>query len=204
MRALALCGLFLLCAGARPLAAQTAGVCEFQITCPLPDREATLTFESRSHDCLEDDVTVTLDTKPEPTRLDLPPAWYYDVSNTGNRRTVCRSTTYPEYPAFPLAGNRLLLFLRRNGRPGLDVLSAAVVDLATGRILDSATLGETLRSSLGVLGTKAGFQLPVVRDVLESVRCDCDAALVEGWLEIEVGKDGRLKKGWTKDGRPGP
>ena len=199
MRAVAFLGLLLVPAS---LPAQKVDRCEFTVVCTLPNEQVELSFASKTRDCSEDDTEVWLGTGADRKKLDLPEAWYVDIDNVGNRISPCRSSTYPEYPAFPLPDRRVLIFLRQLRRPGVDNLSVAVVDLATSRVVDRADLGHSLRFSTGVVETGSRFQIPLIREGLAGVRCDCDAAFIEGWLEITVGHDGKLKKRWRADGRP--
>ncbi len=89
--------------------------------------------------------------------------------------------------------------MRRNNRPHFDRLSAAVIDLATAAVIDHQDLGETMRASTGLREVKPGFwQTPVVREFLTDMQCDCDAAFVEGWIEISVRKNGHIVRRWAK------
>lgn len=172
--------------------------CGFSVESHIPEQTFSIVFYSPSNDCTNDDQEIYLQTKGKKTRLILPKAWYYDIDNVGNQPSYCKSG-YPEYPLFHLEGSRILIILRSNNRPNQDNIAAAIIDVSTSKVLDYQMLGESQKLSTGVLVRGKKYHIQLIRTYLKEMRCDCDASIVEDWLEFQA-SNGRIKKRWIKNG----
>ena len=181
-------------AAATPAAVQNN--CGFTITCPADGMNFTLKLASKSNDCTEDDMEVSFKSgegKRE-EKFKLWSDWYFDVRNVGTERSTCTGGK-EEYPVFKLDASHALLFLRSSGRPGYDFVNAVVMNYKTGEISDQKKLGQSMRVFTGLVKTAKGFKLPLVRDFIKGMTCDCDAGFVEGWMNISV-VSGKIKTTW--------
>ena len=172
--------------------AQTSTKCDFEVKC----ESFKLTFKSSSGECVEDDslVSLTTSSNPTPRKLNLTPAWFYEMYNVGNLKSQCSSTNYKSYPSFDF-GKQKLILLRSNARPGFDQLQAILLDTKSGNLVHNLDLGRYMRNTLGVLKTKKGFKLQMIKGNLQQMDCDCDAAILEGWMEVRVVKN-KITKNW--------
>ena len=179
-----------------PVAAATQENCGFTIMCPADGLNFSLTAKSKSNDCTEDDMEFFFKSgagKRE-EKFKLPSDWYFDVRNVGTERSTCTGTN-EEYPVFKLDSSHALLFLRSTGRPGYDFVQAVVMNYKTGQISDQKKLGQSMRVFTGLVKTKSGYKLPLVRDFIKGMTCDCDAGFVEGWMDVSV-VSGKIKTIW--------
>jgi len=175
--------------------AQTKQACDFSVQCQFQKQAFSISFKSPSKDCSSDDQEIFLQANGKTSKLKLPPQWYYDISNVGNQSTSCKSG-YEEYPLFPLEGSQALLVLRWSDRPGYDKVGVAVLDLAKSAVSDFQILGSSEKTSTGVLVEGKKFKIQLVQEDLKQMRCDCDAAFVEGWMEFWVA-NGKIEKSWA-------
>jgi hypothetical protein len=172
--------------------AQTSTKCDFTIKCD----NFSLEFKSPTGDCTEDDTNVSRVVDGQKEKFPIEAAWFYDVLNVSNPKSSCSSSTYGSYPAFDV-GAAKLIFVRKNGRPGHDLILALLVDTKTGAFLHQLDLGAYMRNTLGILKSKRGFRLRVVSGFIKEMNCDCDAALEESWLEVRV-HNNKITKHWIK------
>jgi len=170
--------------------------CDFSIQCKAPNSNFSVSFKSRSKDCTEDDQEAFLETGGKSAKLNLPAAWYLDTTNVGNLAATCKAGD-DEYPLFPAGGSQYLLVLRSSDRPNLDKVSVALLDVAQSKVLDVQTLGASEKLSTGVLSDGKIFKIQLVKDNLKEMRCDCDAAFVEGWMEFQA-LNGKIEKHWAR------
>src|SRR5436190_8295834 len=103
--------------------------CDFSIVCKSSNPAFSVSFKSRSKDCNEDDQEAFLEANGKSTKLNLPPAWYSDTTNVGNRATACKAGD-DEYPLYPVGASQYLMVLRSSDRPNLDKVSVALLDVA--------------------------------------------------------------------------
>jgi hypothetical protein len=109
---------------------------DWVLHCGLGEQSFELRFDSPSGDVLEDDMRVSL-RRPEQRvqPVDLPPAWYMPVHLEGAPQSVCHGSE-----ALDLGEGRVLVLLAHSRRPGLDGLSAVVVDAVAGEVLSTEPL----------------------------------------------------------------
>ena len=73
--------------------------------------------------------------------------WYFEMANVGNAKSSCESTHYDTasggYPGFlNPSTQQLLVFLRKDNRPGFDQIAAILVDVKSGKLADQTDLGD--------------------------------------------------------------
>jgi len=176
------------------MAQKNENQCDFTIKCQSPKQAFSIILHSPSNDCTNDDQEIYLQTNGKKTKLQLLRAWYFDIDNVGNQPSVCKSG-YPEYPLFPLVGSQVLMILRSSNRPNYDEVTAAIIDVSKAKVLDYQILGTSQKRSTGVLINGNKFKIQLVKEYLKEMRCDCDAAFVEGWMEFQI-INGKIQKHW--------
>lgn len=173
--------------------------CAFIVSCKGAQvGEVTFSLKSASGDCAEDDMSVSMTRHGKTKKLKIPENWYYEIENVGDIVSECKTQKNKEYPIFPIAPGRAMMFLLDSGRPTYSSVSVAIIDLAHATVIESHKLESTMRDSIGIFRTKDGFKLPLIRDNLSQARCDCDASVVEGWMELKW-KRGKLEKSWMRN-----
>lgn len=166
--------------------------CQATLACKLKDRAFMLEFRSPSGECAEDDGELLLNGKS----LAIKPGWIDELRAFGNGTSLCDSKDVPPPAVYAVAADRALVFYWRSGRPQLDWMGVALLDLKSGRLLhEIERLGEIKERV--ILKTKRGFRIRLVREHLKEVACDCAAAAVEDWLEVYVQGD-KLKTSWGR------
>ncbi|NMO16021.1 hypothetical protein HPC49_01690 [Pyxidicoccus fallax] len=177
--------------------------CDFRLECQLGTHAFSVSFDSASGECPEDDMRVFVET-PTGAKSELPmePDWYGSISNLANGESICRvaGTTTPNsgVSAFAVDARRALVFFMKDDRPGYEHVGVALIDAATGKVLDvKQSLGQTKDNPVAVLKTPRGYKLRVVREYLREVRCDCSAAFADDWMAVEV-VDGKIRARWMK------
>ncbi len=93
-----------------------------------------------------------------------------------------------------LKNGQAVIFLKESTRPSLDVISTILLDYVQGVVIDFIDLGK-VKGKLGILKTKKGYKIRIVKEFLKEMKCDCDVAYIDEWLEIWVDKK-RLNKAW--------
>lgn len=160
--------------------------------CSMAGESFRLTFASASGDPFEDDMSVVAHFG-DGSQLTLPlaPQLYVPSQTKGKTPDLCRGVV-----GVPMAGNRILLFVSSDGRPGYDFSNAVLLDPAARRAIDvKQHLGELKRNALAIRPVNdTTVDVRIVRHSLGT--CDCDAALVEGWLRVSVAAD-RLRTRWA-------
>lgn len=118
---------------------------------------------------------------------------------TKSARLRCRD----DLVAYEVRPNLIILVLSRSGRPGLDLMSFALVDLSkhqTLEVIDSCfelVSGRTENAFTFVTRESVnGFDVRAVREWLP----DDDGATgaIEDWLHVHVQKNGRLATAWLR------
>ncbi|RKH40910.1 hypothetical protein D7V93_39165 [Corallococcus llansteffanensis] len=166
--------------------------CDFRWECQLGTHAFSVSFDSESDDCTEDDMRVSVDVAGRRSGLSLKKAWYSSISNIANGESIC--SLPGEAPAragpvsaFAVGPQQALVFFTTSGRPGYDSVGVMLLDVATGKLLDARQgLGESKEPTVAVLKTRTGFKLRLVKEHLPEVRCDCSAAFADAWMSVEV------------------
>ena len=166
----------------------------FSIECKIPKQTFSIIISSPSNDCANDDQEIYLKANGKKSKLQIPNAWFYDIDNVGNQPTFCKSG-YLEYPLFHIEGSQVLIILRSNNRPNFDKIAAAIIDVSTAKVLDYQMLGESQKFSTGILVKGNKFKVQLIKKYLKEMRCDCDASIIEGWLEFQA-INGKIQKHW--------
>ena len=172
---------------------QTSDKCNFEITC---ENEFKLEFKSKSGSCVEDDTSIQFSNSKITVSIPGRMAWYYEMENIGNSESTCKSTHYPSYPLF-IKKDQALVFIRKNGRPGYDLIVAILIDSKTGNVLDDVEIGRYMRSTFGILKYKNGYKMRMVSGSTKDMKCDCDASTDEAWIEVKI-ENNKIKKNWLK------
>ena len=170
---------------------QTSEKCNFEITC---ENKFKLEFKSKSGNCADDDTSIQFNHENTSNPLSITPAWFYEMENIGNIESTCKSTHYQSYPIF-IKNDQALIFIRKNNRPGYDLILAILINSKSGKVLDNVELGQYMRSTFGLVKYKAGYKMRMVSGSNKDMRCDCDASFDEGWLEVKIEKN-KIKKNW--------
>ncbi|WNG37743.1 hypothetical protein F0U61_31695 [Archangium violaceum] len=177
--------------------------CDFRLECQLGAHAFSVSFDSASGECTEDDMSAFVETSAGKSVIPMEKGWYSAISNIANGESLCRRADSKEpinsgVSAFAVDGHRVLVFFTRNDRPGYDWVGVALIDAATGRVLDvKPKLGQSKDSMVAVLKTPRGFKLQLVREFLTVVRCDCSAAFADDWMAVEV-VNGKIRARWMK------
>ncbi|MCP3161464.1 hypothetical protein [Myxococcus qinghaiensis] len=193
----------MLCCGALPSEAAEPEVadCDSRWECQVGAHVFSLGFDSASGECTEDDMTGFLETSRGRSELPLEKAWYGAISNVADGKSVCRLAGAKAaggggVSVFAVDDHRALAFFTRDGRPGYEWVGAALIDAATGKVLDvKQQLGQSKERVIAILKTPRGFKLRLVREHLKSVQCDCSAAFADDWMVVEVA-NGRIHARW--------
>ncbi len=161
-----------------------------------------LRFTSPSGMPTEDDGRVDVLVQQAVPPLALKPAMFTSIDGASTEKGVrCRTGVL----AWQLRPGVVLLVIPRSGRPSLDVVSLALVDLNRRKVLDvrdttfeiasgrSERNGE-VRFQLVSRGAKDGLDLRVVREWLKD---DGPTGAIEDWLAIRVRND-RLSTAWLR------
>ncbi len=181
-----------------PVQAQKSDKCGFEITCKAEDKEFSLQISSPSKDCSNDDNIIIFRNKKISQQLKVSAAWYYDIDNVGNEVSFCKSSSYSEYPLFILDSKSALIILRTNNRPDSDAITAVLIDITTGQVLDQKILGVSTRNSTGLLKSNSDFLIPLREKNIKEMRCDCDAGDIERWMKIS-NINGKIRSDWISD-----
>ncbi|MFP2925033.1 hypothetical protein ACLESO_07400 [Pyxidicoccus sp. 3LG] len=174
--------------------------CDFRLECRLGSHAFSVTFDSESGECTEDDMRAFVDGQGGKAELPLEKAWYSSIPNLANGKSLCHAAGAPASSAssFAVDGGRVLVFFERNGRPGYDFVGVALIEAATGKVLDvRQSLGQSKDSMVAILPTQRGFKLRLIREHLKEVQCDCSAAFADDWMAVEV-VNGRIRTRWMK------
>lgn len=168
--------------------------CDFTIQSQIHQQNFSFSFNSPSKDCTNDDQDIWLQTNGKKTKLQLPPAWYHDINHVGNQPSQSKSG-HPEYPLFLISKSVALIILRADNRPHYDKVVVATIDLSKAKVLDYQVLGESHKQSTGILVEGGKYRIQLIKEHLDNIRCDCDSAFVEGWIEFQI-VDGKINKRW--------
>lgn len=85
--------------------------------------------------------------------------------------------------------------MRADNRPHHDKVIAATIDLYKTKVLNYQVLGESHKQSTGILVEGGKYRIQLIKEYLDDMRCDCDAAFVEGWMGFQI-VDGKINKHW--------
>jgi hypothetical protein len=165
-------------------------------TCQFGEHTVTANFESQSGDAFEDDLVVTL-TRDDglELRLPIPPSLYKPRHPLLNVRNRCEEAT-----AVDAGGQRVLLLLSSDGRPGWDTLDAVLIDTGAMQMIDAKFNIGPIKGEDDVLVLRRdgpmSFSVRLVREMLHDSGCDCAAAAIEDWRTISV-VDDRIRSAWN-------
>lgn len=169
----------------------------WQAQCVIGGQPVTLDFRSASGDALEDDMAVQARRADDSSvALPLPPALYHATGLLGSPPSACDPV-----PLLDMGNGLGLLLLVRDNRPGLPVVDALLLDLATLQVLDKrlgnpgAVEGLLKTSSLVLRQSPAGIDLRLVREAVPGAECDCADGYAEDWLRFSVDQR-RLRTSW--------
>ncbi|MFV3333783.1 hypothetical protein ACNFIA_22850 [Pseudomonas sp. NY15437] len=169
----------------------------WQAQCVIGGQPVTLDFRSASGDAFEDDMAVQA-RRADGSRvaLPLPPALYHSTGLLGSPPSACDPV-----PLLDMGNGLGLLLLVRDNRPGLPVVDALLLDLATLQVLDKrlgdpgAVEGLLKTASLVLRQSPAGVDLRLVREAVPGAECDCADGYAEDWLRFSVDQR-RLRTSW--------
>jgi hypothetical protein len=159
-------------------------------------------FTSASGAPTEDDGVVDVLVGDVALRLPLKPAMFTTIDAASMEKGVRCKTGLLAWEVKP---GLVLLVVPRSGRPSLDVVSLALVDLRRRKVLDAkdttfeiasgrSERGGEVRFQLVSRGAKNGLDLRVVRERLPD---DGPTGAIEDWLAIRVQGD-RLSTSWLR------
>lgn len=177
----------------------TAGKkCDFAITCKVSGKDLVFHYSTNGNVCNQSNPgQLSLVTKSKRFSLGLRGFSLKKVEDVGNSKQVC-DIGGRKYPAKILKNNQIILFLRSEALPGYDKLGAVLIDTKENKVVTfTSNLGQIKNSSFALLNTKKGIKTRLVKEVVRGVRCDCDAAYIDDWKEIEV-KNNLFKVKWLE------
>lgn len=193
-------GLMLACLGALPATAETL---HWSAKCEAGGQRFELIFNSPSKDSENADMTVTLVLADRrKILLPLTPGIYKARESVSNRTSLCSGIgAYASkdrvYRADP---ERLLLWLSVDDRPGWDLLSLVLIDLAEARVMHQLERVAPIKDPDGRQGltiqiTDDGFLARLQRHWLRNTGTDSAENSIEDWMEIWVAH-GRIRSRW--------
>ncbi|MBC7712443.1 MAG: hypothetical protein H7177_03845 [Rhizobacter sp.] len=174
----------------------------FHIECRQNDRSFSLDFSSPSKDWTEDDMAITFIKSNEAGKVLKVPAktFYYTDNISKTQDALCKNDKQVNtFAAYTVNENLMVMFVKSSGRPGLDMVHAILVDTKEGAVVDSKELGRSKNHYVAVLKAKNGFKLRLARDsksLNKLVTCDCDASIVDDWMEITFKKN-KIISSWS-------
>lgn len=163
----------------------------------------TLIFTSPSGEPTEDDERLELEVEGRRFPVPLAPALFTGIGmHTRSPHLRCAEHA----PAIEVRPGLLVLVLSRSGRPGLDLISLALVDLKRGKTLAvmdtrwalaSGRVERAGRTDFSFLHREVpgGFDLRAVREWLTDD--DGPESAIEDWLAVRVVGDA-LKVDWLR------
>jgi hypothetical protein len=169
----------------------------WQAQCVIGGQPLTLDFRSASGDAFEDDMTVQARRAGGSSlTLPLPPALYHATGLLGSPASACDPV-----PLLDMGNGLGLLLVVRDNRPGLSVVDALLLDLATLQVVDKrlgdpgAVEGLLKTASLVLRQSPQGVDLRLVREAVPGAECDCADGYAEDWLRFSVGQR-KLRTSW--------
>ncbi|MFY2560885.1 hypothetical protein ACN469_24990 [Corallococcus terminator] len=195
----------MLCCGAVTVEAAEPQVadCDFRWECQVGAHVFSVAFDSASGECVEDDMRAFVETSGGKTELPLEKAWYGSIANVADGKSVCRlagakGSVGGGVSAFAVDDHRALVFFTRDDRPGYEWVGVALINAATGKVLDvKQRLGQSKERVVAILKTPRGFKLQLIREHLKNVPCDCSAAFADDWMAVDV-VNGRIHARWMR------
>lgn len=171
----------------------------WQAQCVIGGQPVTLDFRSASGDVFEDDMAVQV-RRADGTRLPLPlpPALYHAIGLLGSPQSACDPV-----PLLDMGNGLGLLLVVRDNRPGLPVVDALLLDLATLQVVDQrlgdpgAVEGQLKTASLVLRQSAEGVDLRLVREAVPGAECDCADGYAEDWLHFSVNQR-TLRTAWLR------
>lgn len=176
--------------------------CDARLECRLGSHAFSVVFDSESGECPEDDMRVFVTSAAGRSDFPMEKDWYSAFSNLADGESICQSVgakgPNSGVAAFAVDDHRALLFFTEDDRPGYEWVGVALIDAATGKVLEvKPRLGQSKDSLVAVLKTPRGFKLQLIREYLKVVKCDCSAAFADDWMAVEV-VNGKLRTRWMK------
>lgn len=170
---------------------------DWQAQCMIGGQPVILDFHSASGDAFEDDMVVQARRADGSSlTLPLPPALYHATGLLGSPKSACDPV-----PLLDMGNGLGLLLLVRDNRPGLPVVDALLLDLATLQVVDKrlgdpgAVEGLLKTASLVLRQSANGIDLRLVREAVAGAECDCADAYAEDWLRFSVDQR-KLRTTW--------
>ncbi|MEJ0009933.1 MAG: hypothetical protein WDN72_05060 [Alphaproteobacteria bacterium] len=159
------------------------------------------TTDCDQDNCLGDDMTITLKRDGRTRRLPIPKGWFYGAKNENltDNISICKTDAIANnnYNAFALGKDMMVLFLRGDHRPGLDIISAAVINTRSGNLVDYRVIGETKDAFSAFLRTEKGYRIQLAKP-LPGVYCDCAESYADEWMEIDFSPQGKIDSHWLR------
>ncbi|MEP9317671.1 hypothetical protein ABKS89_11090 [Pseudomonas sp. LABIM340] len=169
----------------------------WQAPCVIGGQPVTLDFRSASGDAFEDDMAVQARRADGSSMtLPLPPALYHATGLLGSPTSACDPV-----PLLDMGNGLGLLLVVRDNRPGLPVVDALLLDLATLQVVDKrlgdpgAVEGLLKTASLVLRQSPQGVDLRLVREAVPGAECDCADGYAEDWLRFSVDQR-KLRTHW--------
>jgi len=177
------------------------------VSCADKGRGFELDFRSASGVGANNDMVVSLKTtRGQRAKLALKAALYHPRGGLSAVKNLCKGGDDGNaVVAFKLEGNLALLWLSEDNRPGLNVLTLALVDIEQGQVLDVNETHAEIKDAdgvqrLAIRPVKDAYQIRVVREWMENTGEDeAPEAAIEDWLNVAV-KNRRIVIGW-RDGK---
>lgn len=148
-----------------------------------------LDFKSPSGDVEQDDMNVVFTwDHNNPVKLRIAPAWFEPGAYESDTKSLCRNVG-----GFVLEANRIVVLIKKNGRPNFDRIAAILIDGNTGHILSTINdVGELYGvvvddpDSKAVLVTdKNGYKILLIREWRQD-KNDFSEFGVPGWRRLTV------------------
>lgn len=193
-------GLILACLGAKPAAAESL---HWSAQCEVGGQRFELIFDSPSKNSDNADMTVTLVLADRrKVLLPLTPGIYKARKSVSNQKSMCTgigafASKDRVYKADP---ERLLLWLSIDDRPGWDLLSLVLIDLAEAKVMHQLERVAPIkdpdgRQGLAIQTTDDGFLVRLQRQWLHNTGTDSAENSIEDWMEIWVAH-GHIRSRW--------
>jgi hypothetical protein len=136
--------------------------------CDSEQHHFALHFKSPSGDVEEDDMRVTFTwDHNNPIRLPIKPAWFEPGGYLSDAKSLCK-----DVGGFAMGPQRVLILIRKDGRPSFDRIAAILVDENTGRVISTINdVGEIYLANTGpdsmetvLVTANSGYRILLIRD----------------------------------------
>lgn len=171
----------------------------WSVDCKAGEHSFTVKFDSPTNDVTDDDMKVTIASDSGEAVVPVKPGWYRKrgTISENTHKSACQGMG-----ALDVGNGSLLLFLTRDNRPGFDLLTLALYDPATNRVLDQLDGLDQLKSadpytSYIAVKTRDGFKTRLVRDSVRGTGSDGAETYIEDWKYLHV-RGGKISAAWNK------